>query len=331
MKRLAGLTLTMGLFLSACQAEVPAEIQSTADPTFGVTVIVPPSQPNDSVPVQLPPTAVVLPPTASISNTSSPPPSVGQPVGIITPGNPVPSITPTAGGPLVRRSVPSPKPRAATMKFTRPGPYSKLSSPIKINALISPGDDRRLYVNLIGEDGRLIDSQILDFGNYDSLRFNITAEIPFKINSAAELARIEMYVVDQFDLKIQQITVDVILIQYGDSEETPSEIELEPFIVSVPGEGTIVSGGVLVVEGIARTVTDGPLIVDLVDERGGIVGTGETHVSPPSERNSHMPFQVIVPYTVDYRTRVRLTVRQESTGRIPGTVWLSSSVIFLDP
>lgn len=329
---LAGLALVMVLFTSACQVDLPkGENQPSVLPTVGVTVLVPTALPTHEI--QQPPTPIVqtAQPVDEATIIVETPSLMGSPVGIVTPVNQGASMTPTAGGPLIRRSVSVLKPRTATMKITSPGPYSKVSSPVKLNALISPGDDRRVYVSLIGEDGRVIDSQILDFGNYDSRRFNITAEIPFSINSAAELARIELYVVDQFGLKIQLISVDVILIQYGDSEITPNEIELEPYIISTPGEGTVVSGGVLVVEGIARTVTDGPLIVDLVDEKGGIVGSGETKVSPPSERNSHMPFQVIVPYSVDYRTRVRLTVRQDSTGRIPGTVWLSSLVIFLDP
>lgn len=329
-KWLAALAAAMMLSVSACQT-TQSEIQPSALPTVGVTVLVPTVQPTNTLQMQLSPTIQPALPVEEAPVPTESPTLFTQPVGIATQVDQSQPATPTVGGPLINRRVPTANPRAATMKITRPGSYSKVSSPIQLNALISPGDDRRVYVNLIGEDGRLIDSQILDFVNYDSRRFNITAEIPFEINSAAELARIEVYVVDQFDLKIQLISVDVLLIQYGDSEETPNEIELEPFIISTPGEGIVVTGGVLVVEGIARTITDGPLIVDLIDDRGGIVGSGETRVSPPSERSSHMPFQVIVPYTVDYRTRVRLTVRQESTNRIPGTVWLSSTVIFLDP
>lgn len=330
--KLTFLILTVMLIISSCQADVlPGESQPSALPTVGVTVLVPTPLPTHDYNQPSAEMIATMQPTEEAEVIVETPAHMGQPVGIETAADQNQAATPTSGGPLVRRSMPVPKPRAATMKITSPGPYSKVSSPVKLNALISPGDDRRLYVNLYGEDGRVIDSQILDFGSYDSNRFNIMAEIPFTINSAAELARIEIYVIDQFGLKIQLVSVDVILIQYGDSEFTPNEIEFEPFTVSTPGEGTVINGGILMVEGIARNVTDSPLIVDLVDEQGGVVGSGETQVSPPSERNSHMPFQVIVPYSVQHRTRARLTVRQESTGRIPGTVWLSSQVIFLDP
>jgi len=239
--------------------------------------------------------------------------------------------TPTIAVPSIQSSSGSLKPRPAAMKITRPGPYSKVSSPIQLEALISPGEDRLIYIDVIGEDGRMIVSQILDFRTYDSLSFFISPEIPFEIKSAAELARIVVYVIDQFGQKIHLVSVEVILIQLGDSDLTVNEIEFEPYMVKSPGEGALISGGVLLVEGSARLVADSPLLVDLINQEGVVVGTGETQVSPPSQTSSHMPFQVVVPYSVSGRTRVRMTLRQESTSRIPGTVWLSSTVIFLDP
>jgi len=239
--------------------------------------------------------------------------------------------TPTIAVPSILSSSGSLKPRPAAMKITRPGPYSKVSSPIQLEALISPGEDRLIYIDVIGEDGRMIVSQILDFRTYDSLSFFISPEIPFEIKSAAELARIVVYVIDQFGQKIHLVSVEVILIQLGDSDLTVNEIEFEPYMVKSPGEGALISGGVLLVEGSARLVADSPLLVDLINQEGVVVGTGETQVSPPSQTSSHMPFQVVVPYSVSGRTRVRMTLRQESTSRIPGTVWLSSTVIFLDP
>ncbi|MHB8191763.1 MAG: hypothetical protein ACYDGL_00610 [Bellilinea sp.] len=323
--------LLMLLFISACQPGQPTNTPPSFVPSVGVTVIVPTTQPATETPSPEATTGVVEPQTGERTPVIETPAPTANPVAIAPTTGPVLVSTPTTGSFLLPRAAATAKPRAAAMKITHPGPYSKVSSPIELDALISPGDDRRVYVNLFGEDGRIIVSQILDFGTYDSKRFNISPNIPFQINSAAELARLEIYVIDQFGQKIQLISVDLILIQYGDSDETANDIELEPYLVTSPREGTLTNGGVLVVEGTARPVADSPLIVELINEKGVVVGSGETQVSPPSEGSSHMPFQVIVPYTVDGRTRVRMTVRQESTTRIPGTVWLSSTVIFLDP
>ena len=324
------MALLMLLTISACQPVQPTDTPPPIVPSVGVTVIIPTTQPATENPPPEATAGVVDPQTVELTPLIETPAPTGNPV-VIVPTEPVLVSTPTTGSFLLPRAAATAKPRAATMKITRPGSYSKVASPIALEALISPGDDRRVYVNLIGEDGRMIVSQILDFGTYDSKRFNISPKISFQINSAAELARLEIYVIDYLGQKIQLISVDLILIQYGDSDETANEIELEPYLVTSPGEGTLINGGVLVVEGTARTVADSPLIVELINEKGVVVGSGETQVSPPSEGSSHMPFQVIVPYTVDGRTRVRMTVRQESTTRIPGTVWLSSTVIFLDP
>src|SRR5574340_45809 len=248
--KMAILALAVMLAVSACQGERPPDdTQPTTPPTVGVTVLVPTPLATQEIQPLPTPYNETAAPTPSAEIRVETPAFTGQLVGIATASGQEQALTPTAGGPLISRSIPAAKPRTASMKITSPGPYSKVSSPIKLNALISPGEDRRLYLNMYGEDGRVMDSQILDFGNYDSLRFNIMAEIPFTINSAAELARIEIYVIDQYGLKIQLASVDLILIQYGDSEITPNEIEFDPYTISTPGEGTVISGGVLVAEG----------------------------------------------------------------------------------
>lgn len=285
---------------------------------------------NETLPSETP-TEALEPQVIEVTPTVEIPVQTGDPVTVVAPTASDQLATPTTVPSLLPQGLQTPKTRPATMKITRPGPYSKVSSPINLEALISPSEDRLVYLNVIGEDGRMIVSQILDFRSYNSQRFNISQKIPFQINSAAELARIELYIKDQFNQVVQLVSVDVLLIQYGDSDETASEIELEPYLINSPGEGTLIKGGVLEVEGSARLVSDGPLIVELINEKGVVVGQGETQVSPPSESISHMPFQVTIPYTVEGRTRARLTVRQESTNRIPGTVWLLSSVVFLDP
>lgn len=321
--------LIVALAVTSCQPSQNLEDATATLSASGATVIVPTLQQ-----VQPTPTVEPLTTTGNQNIQENTPAATIEPVVsvVVPPTEPAGQVaTPTSPSRSALRPTPTMKPRPAVMNITRPGAYSKLSSPIKLEALISPGEDGLVYVNLIGEDGRIIVSQILDFRGYDSRTFFISPEIPFQINSAAELGRIVVFINDQFGQIIQLISVDVILIQYGDSDETPNEIELEPYMVRLPGEGALINGGILVVEGSARLVNDSPLFVDLVNEKGMVVGTGETQVSPPSEGSSHMPFQVIVPYSVDRRTRVRMTLRQESTTRIPGTVWLSSSVIFLDP
>lgn len=244
------------------------------------------------------------------------------------------TIVPPTSTPTVRSfrlSSPTPRPQPAKMRITKPGAYSKVSSPIQLEALISPGDDSLVHIDLIGEDSRIIVSEVLDFRNYDAKNFYITPEIPFTINSAAELARIIVYTDDMFGQRISLVSVDVLLLQLGGSDITAPLVEFEPYLVTTPREGTLITGGTVPVDGAARIVNDQPLIIELVDEQGVVVGSAEVLVTQPSDTLVHVPFQVNVPYTVTHRTRVRMSLRQESATRIPGTVWMSSTILFLDP
>ncbi len=83
--------------------------------------------------------------------------------------------------------------------------------------------------------------------------------------------------------------------------------------------------------GLARLVNDQPLIFDLVDEQRRLVGSATLEHSQPYGDLSHVPYEVFIPYRVEGDTGVRLIIRQESATRIPGTVWLSSRLLTLQP
>lgn len=328
---LVGLVLGVLLFSAACQG------QPTATPVL--TNANPAGQPSPAASESPTPAAVItelpdilpsltevptVPVQASVSATISVLIQTAAPATIIPP-TPSPTVR------SFRLPSPTPRPQPAKMRITKPGAYSKVSSPIQLEALISPGDDRLVHIDLIGEDGRIMVSEVLDFRNYDAKNFYITPEIPFTINSAAELARIVVYTDDMFGQRISLVSVEVLLMQLGGSDITAPLIELEPYLVITPREGTLITGGTVTVNGTARVVNDQPLIIELIDEQGTVVGSAEVLVSQPSDTLVHVPFQTSVPYTVTHRTRVRMSLRQESATRIPGTVWMSSTILFLDP
>ncbi len=102
-------------------------------------------------------------------------------------------------------------------------------------------------------------------------------------------------------------------------------------MISKPWEGATVRGGVMTVEGQVRLVNDQPLIIEMFDEQGNLVGSAEAQIAQPDELQPYVPFTMYVPYSVAHWTPVRLTARQTSATRIPGTVWLSSVKIYLEP
>jgi len=197
--------------------------------------------------------------------------------------------------------------------------------------VVNPGDDKMVYLDLIGEDGRVITSEIYNFSQSNNYWNYTVQEIPFEINSLAETARLVLYTLDRFNRIIYQVSVDIILLQFGDeSINVPSVVD-EPYIIRRPWEGATVRGGVMEVEGLVRLVNDQPLIIELIDEESHIVGSGTFDIAQPSAQQPYVPFVVEVPYSVADWTKVRMVVRQESATRIPGTVWLSSVLIYLEP
>ncbi|MCC6146575.1 MAG: hypothetical protein IT308_03300 [Anaerolineaceae bacterium] len=234
-----------------------------------------------------------------------------------------PSLTPTITN--------TPTPPFAMLRLQRPGPLSKVVSPIQVTAMITPGDDGYVYIDLIGEDNRIITREQLDYRRLTGKTFLIAPLLEFKISAAVEAARVVLYTYDRFGRLKALTSVDVLLLSVGDAEIYPF-IELQsPYLVRYPNKGQVLQGGSFPVIGLARPVNNTPLILEAIDETGERVGTVETQVPQPSGDLSHTPFEVSLPYTVSGQTPVLLTLRQESNSRIPGTVSLTSMEIVLEP
>ncbi|KPL83406.1 hypothetical protein SE15_06925 [Thermanaerothrix daxensis] len=287
-----------------------------------------------------PETAVTLPfaalPSATPSLTATPLPPTDTPEPTFTPSPTYPPgwrPSPTRWRYVTRTPTitPTPTPPPPAMRINRPGPYSKLVSPIQVEALISPGEDGYVYVDLIGEDGRYLVRQALDFRAYRDRRFYIAPEIPFEIATPAEVARLVIYTLDRFGRTIYLCSSEVVLQQLGRNVLEPVRVDVEPFLVRSPREGETVRGGVLVVRGVVRPLTGKPVLIELIAPDGQVVGSAEVTPGMPYGDLSHVPFEAYVPYTVSGPTEVRLTLRQESDTRIPGTVALNSWLITVAP
>ena len=126
-------------------------------------------------------------------------------------------------------------------------------------------------------------------------------------------------------------SVDLVLLKIGSNQIYPPNIQLEPYVIRSPRNGDVLAGGTLLVTGLARPVNNSPIIIELIDEQGLVVGSAQIIVSAPSGDQTHTPFSLVVPYTVTGSTPVRMTIRQESDTRILGTVALTSLLITLEP
>lgn len=319
-------------------ATPPTSISSSDTPEPGVSE-------SATVTLQQPLDIPIPEPGSSLSiETASGPTVTPWPNNTPTAGpSPTPSRTPTRTRVPTRTRAPTntptitytptttftPTPQAPDQLLLRPGLLSKVISPIQMEMYAISGEDGLVTVELIGEDGRLISRQVLNFNRGGRYVYAVPT-IPFEIPAISEMARLQVRSQDLFGRSVAISSVDLILLSVGRSEINPPAITQEPYLIRFPRPRAVVSGGLLVVDGLARPVNDSILILELTTETGRVISTKTFSVDPPSGQLSHTPFHLEIPYKVDSTTNVRLSIRQEGS-RIPGTVALNSILISLEP
>jgi hypothetical protein len=239
--------------------------------------------------------------------------------------NPPESLDPPAAE--VNLPVSTPKPASAAIQILSPGPASKVTSPIRLNAFLAPGDKGNVRIELLGEDGRLLVRQLLSYGPL--ARIQVITELDFEISAAGELGRLRITTEDPEGRMVAVASVDLLLISLGQSDITPSADSLDRIIIQDPGPKTLVQGGNLRVSGFIRPSGEASTWVELITAENRIVGYRQISIPEPQE-TGHTPFSVDVPYTVSTTTWVRLSVSQRD-GRIPGFINLSSLEVLLSP
>lgn len=213
----------------------------------------------------------------------------------------------------------------------RPGAFSKVLSPIQVEAGVTPGEDGLIVVELIGEDGRFLSRQRLNFSEYMSRSIAIAPKVEFTIPGVAETARLLISVNDRLGRKIALSSLDLVLFSLGTNDLYPSNEQIAPYLLRHPFPDQIIQGGVVKITGLARPVNNTPIIFELVNEQNQVINSGSLTVPMPSGVLSHNPFEFELGYTVKQPVRARLVVRQESANRIPGTVALWSVPVLLQP
>ena len=225
----------------------------------------------------------------------------------------------------------TPTPPFAYLQIKKPGEDSFVVSPINIEAMINPGDDGLLRVDLIGENGRIIAHQELDYNYAIGNRFWTSPKLYYTIDSVAELGRLELSVYDAYSRIIALSTVDLFLQSMGRYEINDAVNLHEPFVIRYPYNNLVVDGGIVYVNGLARPFNDNPIIFELIDESRTVIGSWEQIIPQPEGDLSHTPFTVQIPYIVNVTTPVRLTIRQESDSTIPGNLAITSMQLILEP
>ncbi len=342
------LILLMFLF-SACNGQLTVPVSPSPDftltsldsATLSVTLTKKPSRTPTQEPTETIVPSETIPPSKTPKPTRTFTPDLSATLtftatNTLAPTNTkIPSRTPFPTRTLRPSRTPTltetPTPPLAFFRINNIRPFSFVTSPIRPEAIVSPGEDGFIIVELIGEDGRTITKENINYKGYMGRRFGIAPEVNFELQRASEYGRLLIYTEDRYNRTIALTSVDLILLQLGSNKTSPPNDLTEPFIIRKPRADTTIEGGFIVVEGLARILSTNPILIECIDPDGNIVGDAQIELEAPNQVLSHIPFEAFIPYSVDESTNVRITVRQDSDSRLPGTLYLFSFEVTLEP
>lgn len=257
-----------------------------------------------------------------------------------TPSNtPTPSRTPTITRTPTRTRRPSATPTVTNtprvhyddmlLRIEQPGPMSKAVSPIRFIVFVAPEYTGLTRIELIGEDGREIYRKVLRTVNVRTF-FRVSEDIPFEIPGAAEVARLQISTVDTNGQIMALKSVRMLLQSVGEELDTPAYEAIEPVALRFPKRNDEITGGAVYVEGEFRPLMNTPLILELVDDKGNILGSRILYFD--TALNTYQIFNVSIPYKVTdpKGIPVRLVLRQ-SDDRIPGNAYIFTYPLKLKP
>jgi hypothetical protein len=278
--------------------------------------------------------------------TQTPRPTTARPTATSSPVSPKPSATRTPQTPLptpTRTRIPSRTPTITPtpgippgeIQFSRPGPMSKVISPLDTNVYYHSEPGGYLLVELLaeplqsGQAGRLLLSKLQRFGGGEPFWATYNQDLEFEIGRVSEFAALRFSIFDSFERPAAVSSVDLLLLQVGNNEFNPSGSLLEPIAIFEPPKNKLIQGGTLEVSGMTRPEGDQILHFELVTEDKRVVGTRDLFTVPAPD-GKHIPFATTIDYSVSEATWVRL-IAYYLDPRIPGYRQLASVPILLSP
>jgi len=266
------------------------------------------SQSIDSAPTPYPPdylpTMVVLTGQAILAtaNATTPTPISTEtqiPTSTPEPVADAPSPTPTFAAGFTE---------FAQIRFLAPGPMSSLISPFNVQAIVAAGESERVQVDLLGEDGRVLQREIKKLTR-NPLGIFQRFEISYEIRAVSEKGYIRISTRDDFG-KIQALnTMPVLLYSIGDAQvNPPGNMIYERVMVEGLKEKANFYAGEVSLKGRIWPFNDQPVVVELLTQEGKPLSSrilGFDGIDTQS-------FETTLPYKVSEPTPARLTFRQDN-------------------
>lgn len=243
-------------------------------------------------------TSIALTPTATATSTPSK----------------TPTPVPTSSAPTL---TPTPEPgftKFAEMRFVSPGPMSSLISPFDLKLLLTAGRSDRVRVDLLGEDGRVLYSDLLRVDhNYGGSYRDF--EVTFEIRAVSENGYLRLSTRDE-NKNLQALnTMPVLLSSVGVTQlNPPGNLSYERISYDGLKNNSKIYGGEIKIKGLYWPYNEQPVFIDLIFPDGRVVATRQL-VFNGIEPNT---FETTLPYKVTEPTTARLAIHQE-TPILPAT------------
>ena len=264
--------------------------------------------------------------TPAPTSTPTPPPTPSPlnlltPAIVIEPSDVPPSATPT---PLDFGLPPE------ELVIFQPGPGSQVVSPFSISGRGGPARLDTVHLRLLADDGRVLAERDAYLMVYPGNAGRFVGELSYQIDRVAEEARLEISTDHPRDGKIGHLaSVNLILLSIGDPLLHPASAGPERLTIARPKKNEILRGGSVLVRGGGWTESDLPLIVELLDRSGSLIGSAEAMLQSPT-LGQLGAFEVVLDYQVAAAQPGRIVVYEQAQG-YSGVVHLASLDVKLEP
>lgn len=321
MRRFSAVALLMviTLLLAACGGDVEGpglEATDTAEPTEAPAPTATPAATGTPQATDTPePTETVAP-----TETATEPP----------PTEPPPTETSVAVAPEPGEAADLDEPEAILIEA--PGNTSRVTSPVRVAGEADPTFEQTLVVRIVSIDGQELVQAPATIAADLGQRGPFEVEVPFEVQDEVQ-AWIQVYATSARDGGITHLSsVAVTLAAEGEPdivEATRPTGEFERIIIDSPENGDTVEGGIVTVTGRGLAGFEQTLVVELLDEAGGVIEMQPIIVDAP-DLGQPGSFEAELAYSVSEETPARVQVRDPSPA-FGGDVHLTSVELFLAP
>lgn len=216
----------------------------------------------------------------------------------------------------------------AQIQISSPGPKSRLTSPIDLEAQLYPGAAGKARIELFAADGRLLARKTILFTDDLNRANQLQTSIDFEIASSSASVLI-LSTEDQYGRLQALNSVELILLPEGDQVIAPTAEDTDSLQILSPQASAQVSGGTMTITGQARSRPGRALNVQLITREGRVLTFGEVY--PHFEQGSQWgEFEIQLNYKVKEATWVQIAIT-ENDPLIPRPIRFSGIEVLLVP